>query len=178
MGVAVPSHALSHPGHYYAEAARCATIRRDRFRAGDVASSQSPALAHERTVNHTEQIVELYTKAYELFKKANHTRQAVAVAHAIAVAYSEAGNHELALKFIERIAKTYRAELWWPLLSSLVLRTAEAAKAQGDAAAGVKAAIELLALAYGSSPVAANSNEAARPQASNAASGTPPPGSR
>jgi len=66
----VPLNVLQHAGHYYHLAAVCAVARRDRFReaaraaeaageSGGAAVVPSPALAHERKVDHAEVIVEV-----------------------------------------------------------------------------------------------------------------------
>lgn len=79
----VPLNVLQHAGHYYHLAGVCAVARRDRFReavrAVDAAAAAaaadgvedgappvvaSPALAHERMVDHTEVVVEVHSSSF------------------------------------------------------------------------------------------------------------------
>lgn len=94
------SVALQHAGHYYYLAALCAIQRRDLFRQAELEGKEdpSPAFAHEKTVNHTEQILELFTKAYELFKRYRATRMGLLIAYQIAITHTQADNYAMALR--------------------------------------------------------------------------------
>ncbi|KZP28516.1 hypothetical protein FIBSPDRAFT_917686 [Athelia psychrophila] len=128
-----PAHALQHPGFYYYMAARCTEQRRERFLAVVPAEaahgSSAPGFINERKVDHLTIILELYTKSYELFKKyspvnsqnTNQGRLTLWIAYRIAETYYESGKYDMAVKFFERIAKTYRREKWsWMLRPLLV----------------------------------------------------------
>ena len=147
-----PDAILQHPGVYYYVAGLCAVRRRDCFReadalasealsppaagiddaaaSGGVAAKPSAALSHERSVTHAEQIVELFTKAYEHFKRHHATRMTLLLADSISAAHESSANWELCLRFDERIAKTYRRERWNNLLDGTLDRSAKAAAAQ------------------------------------------------
>lgn len=163
LNVATPATALAHPGHYYAMAAQCAVRRRDCFKqiavrsvspialvdvvqASDDSTTPSPALAHEQQVDHTEQIVELHTRAYEIFKRFKANRQALALALAISTVHSDAGHHDLALRFNERIQRTHRLEGWLDTLKPLLQSSLRSARALGNGPTAISCAAELLAL--------------------------------
>lgn len=150
-----PDAILQHPGVYYYVAGLCAVRRRDCFREADaiasealsppalgiddpavgssVAGKPSAALSHERSVNHAEQIAELFTKAYEHFKRHHATRMTLLLADSISAAHESSANWSLCLRFDERIARTYRREGWTNLLDGTLDRSAKAAAAQAHA---------------------------------------------
>ncbi|GJN91753.1 hypothetical protein Rhopal_004776-T1 [Rhodotorula paludigena] len=156
----VPLNVLQHAGHYYHLAAVCAVARRDTFRAaarrideaaageqgqaGDAATS-SPALAHERKVDHAEIIVELFTKAYEFFKAHRAKNMTFCIAAEIASAHLEAGKFDTALKFYDRIAKNYRRDGWRDVLDMILERSFRAALECQDWPSALRAGFELLA---------------------------------
>ncbi|KAG1830148.1 Gryzun, putative trafficking through golgi-domain-containing protein [Suillus variegatus] len=122
-----PSHALQHPGHYYYMAARCTEARRERFLANEAISqgtSAAPGYANEKKVDHLSLILELYTKSYEVFKKHSSTtsqgRLTLWIAYRIAHTYYESEKFDVAVRFFERIAKTYRREKWKHMLRPLL----------------------------------------------------------
>ncbi|KAF8070400.1 Foie gras liver health family 1-domain-containing protein [Lyophyllum atratum] len=153
-----PSHALQHPGFYYAMAAKCTEMRRERFLSAlELENSQkttisSPGFANEKKVDHLTIVLELYTKAYELFKKytvinpQNPTqgRLTLWIAYRIAHTYYESGKYDMAIRFFERIAKTYRREKWGPLLRPLLSTWYACARELGDTDLSVKLLVEML----------------------------------
>ncbi|KAF9460741.1 Gryzun, putative trafficking through golgi-domain-containing protein [Collybia nuda] len=153
-----PSHALQHPGFYYYMAAKCTEMRRTRFLAAlEAEQSQqstilSPGFANEKKVDHLTIILELYTKAYELFKKftkldlQNPTqgRLTLWIAYRIAQTYYDSGKFEMAIRFFERIAKTYRREKWGPLLRPLLSTWYSCAQQLGDVDLSVRLLVEML----------------------------------
>ncbi|KAI0090763.1 Gryzun, putative trafficking through golgi-domain-containing protein [Irpex rosettiformis] len=150
-----PTQALQHPGFYYFMAARCVENRRARFLAalenGGPNSTASPGFANENKVDHLTVILELYTRAYELFKKyspqsgANLGRQTLWIAYRIARTYYDSGKFDMAVKFFERIAKTYRRESWDAMLQPLLKTWYACAQQLGDMELGVQLLIEMLA---------------------------------
>ncbi|KAG6857740.1 hypothetical protein H0H87_004156 [Tephrocybe sp. NHM501043] len=127
-----PSHALQHPGFYYFMAAKCTETRRERFLAAlEIENSQkvpasSPGFSNEKKVDHLTIILEvrpfscmppslvvdfimlqLYTKAYELFKKhtvvdpqnLTQSRLTLWIAYRIALTYYESAKHDMAIRF-------------------------------------------------------------------------------
>ncbi|KAG8758578.1 hypothetical protein FRC14_007889 [Serendipita sp. 396] len=136
-----PSTVLQHPGYYYLQAARCTEERLRRFKTIEEAEaahpsplSQSPAFNNEKKVDHWELILELYSKAYEHFKRfaAGHTRLTFFVAVHIATTYHSSGKHDLAIKFLERIVKVYHKEQWGLVLKPLLGLWYESSKQLGD----------------------------------------------
>ncbi|KAI0827923.1 Gryzun, putative trafficking through golgi-domain-containing protein [Trametes gibbosa] len=154
-----PNQALQHPGFYYYMAARCTERRRERFLSaaeseGDSQQSNSPGFVNEKKVDHLAIVLELYTRAYELFKKwspqgvQNLGRLTLWIAYRIAQTYYESGKFDMAVRFFERIAKTYRKESWESLLHPLLSQWYACAQQLGDMELSVKLLIEMFA--YGS----------------------------
>lgn len=151
-----PNHALQHPGFYYYVAARCTEMRRTRFLAAlETEQSQkpvaiSPGFTNEKKVEHLAIINELYTKAYELFKKHSPAsnqgqgRLTLWIAYRIAQTYYEAGKFDMAVRFFERIAKTYRREKWNSMLQPLLGTWYACAQRLGDVELSIKLVIEML----------------------------------
>ncbi|KAJ7503038.1 Foie gras liver health family 1-domain-containing protein [Mycena galericulata] len=154
-----PSHALQHPGYYYYMAAKCTEARRERFLAtADAEASQkapstpSPGFANEKKVDHLIIILELYTKAYELFKKyapanthnQNQGRLTLWIAYRIGQTYYESGKFDMAVRFFERIAKSYRREKWGLLLRPLLATWYACAQRLGDVELSISLLVEML----------------------------------
>ncbi|EGN92744.1 hypothetical protein SERLA73DRAFT_98785 [Serpula lacrymans var. lacrymans S7.3] len=148
-----PSHALQHPGFYYYMAARCTEIRRERYLAveGSEATQQAsaaPGLVNEKKVDHLTIILELYTKSYELFKKygspSSQGRLTLWIAYRIAQTYYESNKFDMAVRFFERIAKTYRREKWGHMLHPLLSTWYACAQRLGDVELTVKLLLEML----------------------------------
>ncbi|KAF9012565.1 glutathione transferase omega-1 [Cyathus striatus] len=157
-----PSHALQHPGFYYYMAAKCTEFRRVRFSAALEAElshhpvTLSPGFTNEKKVDHLSLILELYTKAYELFKKyspigqdeqaQNQTqgRLTLWIAYRIADTYYDWGKFDMAVRFFERIAKTYRREKWDSMLRPLLSTWYSCAQQLGDVELSIKLLVEML----------------------------------
>ncbi|TFY76432.1 hypothetical protein EWM64_g7579, partial [Hericium alpestre] len=149
-----PSHALQHPGFYYYMAAQATEKRRARFLTMAKQQSQqiasSPGFANEQKVDHLTIILELYTKSYELFKKYSSPsgqgqgRLTLRIADRIAQTYSESGKFDMAVRFFERIARTYRREKWGSMLKPLLLTWYACAQQLGVMELSVKLLIEML----------------------------------
>ncbi|KAG8955611.1 hypothetical protein FRC04_007602 [Tulasnella sp. 424] len=103
-----PSHVLQHPGYFYYLSATCTLLRYERFltavqqeerQPGSL--SQSPGFVNEKKVEHHSVIIELFTKAYELFKRfrSGQSRQTFYIAYRIAETYHAAGNYESAIRW-------------------------------------------------------------------------------
>ncbi|KAF9980703.1 hypothetical protein BGZ75_008056 [Mortierella antarctica] len=110
-----PMLVLQHAGFFYHLAANCSVQRRLRFE-----------MADEATLT-----IELLTKSYEQFKKYKAGRMTLFLASEIAGTYYTAGKFEMALKFFERIGKTYRKEKWNLILTSILKWSVQCAKELG-----------------------------------------------
>ncbi|GAA5871782.1 hypothetical protein JCM3774_000298 [Rhodotorula dairenensis] len=152
----VPANILQHAGHYYHLAALCTIERRDRYRemararqeatvrdGAAAATHVNPAFAHEAKVEHGEIMIELFTKAYEYFKAHRAKNMTYMIAHQIALAHLEAGKPDLALKFLNRIIKSYRKDRYPVLLTSILECSFRAAKEAQDWEAVIRAGLEL-----------------------------------
>ncbi|KAJ3023675.1 hypothetical protein HKX48_001899 [Thoreauomyces humboldtii] len=92
------------------------------------AQSLEQALQKEDSVDHATFVIELLTKSYEQFKKQRAGRMTLFLASEIARVYEASGKHEMALKFYERIAKTYRKEHWPSVLKDVLRESKECAR--------------------------------------------------
>ncbi|KZT35207.1 hypothetical protein SISSUDRAFT_1064673 [Sistotremastrum suecicum HHB10207 ss-3] len=146
-----PATQLQHPGIYYYTAAECTLIRRQRF--VDATVQSGPSYANEQKVDHFNVALELYTKAYDLFKthsavdgtsQSKGTRLTFFVASKIAEVYCLKGENELAMKFLSRIARSYRSELFTPLLRKTLRIWLQASQSAGDVESGVKVLLEMI----------------------------------
>jgi hypothetical protein len=95
--------------------------------------SAAPGFANEKKVAHAALIVEvnddpamilmlqLFTKAYSLTKEqaVPQARLALFIAFRIAETYSSSGQWEMAMRFFDRIAKTYQRERWDPIVANI-----------------------------------------------------------
>ncbi|KAI0343684.1 hypothetical protein BDW22DRAFT_1328221 [Trametopsis cervina] len=150
-----PTQALQHPGFYYFMAARCTEYRRARFLTAleneGPNTASAPGFVNESKVDHLTIILELYTRSYELFKKyspssgTNLGRQTLWIAYRIARTYHDSGKFDMAVKFFERIAKTYRRENWDTMLRPLLTTWYACAQQLGDMELGVQLLVEMLA---------------------------------
>ncbi|KAF9809102.1 hypothetical protein IEO21_07571 [Rhodonia placenta] len=155
-----PTQALQHPGFYYYMAAKCTERRRERFLSALDAESKeeptttSPGFTNEKKVDHLALVLEtgsqLYTRSYELFKAFSpsntqgHSRLTLWIAYCIAQTYYESGKFDMAVRFFERIAKTYRREKWGSLLQPLLTAWYSCAQQMGDMELSVRLLFEML----------------------------------
>ncbi|KAJ1300005.1 hypothetical protein OPQ81_011839 [Rhizoctonia solani] len=148
-----PALVLQHPGFYYYIAAGCSRERLVRFKSVLEAEtrdpspvSATPAFANEKKIDHHSLIVELYTKAYETFKqqKAGQTRLTYYIAYRIAETHYESGKFDLAVKFFERIARTYRTERWTELLRPALALWYDCARQLADIELSLRVLAEML----------------------------------
>ncbi|KAL5512612.1 hypothetical protein ACEPAG_3265 [Sanghuangporus baumii] len=155
-----PSTALMHPGFYYYFAAECTEKRRTRFlrmledEASSQGTTQAPGFQTEKKVDHLASILELYTKAYEVFKKYSTTpattqnqiqgRFTLWIAYRIAQTYFESGKYEMSVRFFERITRTYGREKWGALLSPLLSTWYACSQQLGDVEMSVRLLVEMI----------------------------------
>ncbi|KAF9132227.1 hypothetical protein BGW39_000547 [Mortierella sp. 14UC] len=142
-----PMLVLHHAGYFYHQSANCSVQRRLRFEMAEEAypdSSVAPvptnsrpypptlqSMNAERAIDHLSLTIELLTKSYEQFKRHKASRMTLFLASEIAGTYYTAGKFEMALKFFERIGKTYRKEGWNLILTSILKWSIQCAKELG-----------------------------------------------
>ncbi|KAF9585264.1 hypothetical protein BGW38_003138 [Lunasporangiospora selenospora] len=155
-----PMLVLQHAGYFYHQAANSGVQRRLRFQMADEAFPDNaiapvmtadfpfpPSLQSmnaERAVDHLTLTIELLTKSYEQFKRYKAGRMTLYLASEIAGAYYSAGKFDMALKFFERIAKTYRKEKWNLVLTSILKWSIRCAEELGFWELVVEYLIEML----------------------------------
>ncbi|KAK9768173.1 hypothetical protein K7432_001417 [Basidiobolus ranarum] len=120
-----PGLVIQHAGFYYYSSAVCSMERRHWFldiseKMEKESNQENLDLNTEKKFDHTAIIIELLTKSYEQFKKYKNARMTLFLAAEIAKSYFDGGKYEMALKFFERIAKTYRKENWNTILASIL----------------------------------------------------------
>ncbi|KAI7905331.1 Gryzun, putative trafficking through golgi-domain-containing protein [Cokeromyces recurvatus] len=141
-----PGAILQHPGFYYHLAAMCCAERRRQFLEmdrSDTAANNS-LLQNERLVDHSSLTIELLTKSYEQFKRYRNGRMTLYLAAEIAGTYYETGKFDMAIKFFERIGKTYRKEKWNMVLTSILRWSLRCAKELGSWEKAVESLVELM----------------------------------
>ncbi|KAJ2998032.1 hypothetical protein HDV02_004943 [Globomyces sp. JEL0801] len=126
-----PMFTVQHPGYYYLCSARAAEERWKRFIRSTISQSDfflpndkltnhfNSLVTKDQAFDHGSLIIELLTKSYEQFKKYKCSRMTLYLASEIARVYQESNQFDMALKFYDRIAKTYRKESWYSLLSTI-----------------------------------------------------------
>lgn len=146
-----PGAILQHPGFYYHLAAMCCAERRRRYLELEKSESvnasnpeMSNLLASEKLVDHSSLTIELLTKSYEQFKRYRNGRMTLYLAAEIAGTYYETGKFEMAIKFFERIGKTYRKERWYMVLTSILRWSLRCAKELGSWEKAVECLVELM----------------------------------
>ncbi|TPX39922.1 hypothetical protein SeMB42_g06184 [Synchytrium endobioticum] len=112
------------------------------------------ALATERQVDHASLSIELLTKSYEQFKRQRAGRTTLFIASEIGRLYETSGKLELALRFYERIGRSYRKEGWPTVLSNVLRGQARCAKALNMWDMFVESSIELMSERMSSDPAA------------------------
>ena len=143
-----PGAILQHPGFYYHLAAMCCAERRRRFLEMEKANQDNAEMANmiatEKLVDHSSLTIELLTKSYEQFKRYRNGRMTLYLAAEIAGTYYETGKYDMAIKFFERIGKTYRKEKWHMVLTSILRWSLRCAKELGSWAKAVECLFELM----------------------------------
>lgn len=108
--------------------------------------STAPGFANEKKVDHPALIVELFTKAYSLLKEQDLSQDRVAlyVANRIAETYCESGQYDLAIRFFERIADTFKRNRWSPIVRQIRSLWYECAQKTGQVESAVTLLIEMM----------------------------------
>ncbi|KAJ3383004.1 hypothetical protein HDU84_003911 [Entophlyctis sp. JEL0112] len=160
LSTSVPSIVIQNAGYYYYLSASCSEERWARFRvleeflkAGSAVQSSNTARskveqasrAAERHFDHGTHTIDILTKSYEQFKRAKNGRMTLFLAAEIARIYEASGKSEMALKFFERIAKTYRKEKWnFAIVASILRHSVACARRLERWTSVVEALIELV----------------------------------
>ncbi|RCI01137.1 hypothetical protein CU098_002795 [Rhizopus stolonifer] len=139
-----PGAILQHPGFYYHLAAMCCAERRRRYLEKERADPTNAALQTEKAVDHSSLTIELLTKSYEQFKRYRNSRMTLYLAAEIAGTYYETGKFEMAIKFFERIGKTYRKEKWHMVLTSILRWSLRCAKELSSWSRAIECLVELM----------------------------------
>ena len=98
----------------------------------------------EKSVNHHAVTLELFTKAYEYFKKSKGQRTTLYLALEIAKLHESMGSHELAIQLLNHICNTYRKEKWSDLLKASLNNLLDAARKSGNWTVVLKTLFEMV----------------------------------
>ncbi|GJJ08598.1 hypothetical protein Clacol_002817 [Clathrus columnatus] len=120
-----PGSVVQHPGYFYYAAAVCTQRRLEQFTlASQSVNDALSSLVNESKVDHRMVMLELYTKSYEMFKKhtskQSQSRFTFHIAFRIASIYHDSGKYDMAVKFLERIVKSYQREQWNSILLAIL----------------------------------------------------------
>ncbi|TYJ56593.1 hypothetical protein B9479_002685 [Cryptococcus floricola] len=143
-----PSQTIQHPAIYYYTAACCTLKRQERFKEileieNDALSSEAgkasgyvsaaPGFANEKKVDHSALAIELFSKAYSLLKDlpTPSNRTALYIAYRIADTYHKTGQYEMAIRFFDRIASSFKKERWDEIVRDIRKVWYDCAKATG-----------------------------------------------
>ncbi|WVQ71632.1 hypothetical protein IAR50_001172 [Cryptococcus sp. DSM 104548] len=143
-----PNQIIQHPAVYYYTAACCTLKRQEKFKEileieNDALSSEAgkasgyvsaaPGFANEKKIDHSALVIELFSKAYSLLKDlpTPSNRTALYIAYRIAETYHKAGQYEMAIRFFDRIASSFKRERWDEIVRNIRKTWYECAKATG-----------------------------------------------
>ncbi|OWZ51735.1 hypothetical protein C351_03530 [Cryptococcus neoformans c8] len=162
-----PTQVLQHPAYYYYTAA-CGTLKRqERFKealdsendamgseaakSSGYVSSTAPGFANEKKVDHAALVIELFSKAYSLLKDlpSPSNRTALYIAYRIAETYNLSGQHEMAIRFFDRISHSFKNEKWTELVQGIRKMWYESAKAAGSVDGVGKLLLEMMCAGSG-----------------------------
>jgi len=101
-------------------------------------------LNSEKQVDYASLIIDILKKAYEQFKIQKNGRMTLYLARKIAKMYEEKNNYEIALKFYDRISKTYRNENWNVLLTDILKSIVKCSKETHSYQILIESLVELL----------------------------------
>ncbi|KAL6050118.1 Trafficking protein particle complex subunit 11, variant 2 [Balamuthia mandrillaris] len=102
------------------------------------------SLVQELRVDHASLIISLLTKAYTHYKRISSSRVMLQLASLMAHQYLASGKYQDAKDFFDHIAKNYRNEKWWQLLTFTLDSAAQCALQMGLTKDFVEYALELL----------------------------------
>ncbi|WRT67104.1 uncharacterized protein IL334_004070 [Kwoniella shivajii] len=156
-----PLQVLQQPAFYYYTAASCSIQRQLRYQEAleaenDALSSEAgstsgyvstaPGFANEKKVDHPALVIELFTKAYSLLKEQDHAqnRMALFVAFRIAEVYCQSGQHEMALRFFDRISLGFKRERWSPIVRQIRKLWYECAQQTGNVESAARLLVEMM----------------------------------
>lgn len=130
-------------------------------------SSTAPGFANEKKVDHAALVIEvcpakstylssialilthiaqLFSKAYSLLKDlpSPSNRTALYIAYRIAETYNFSGQHEMAIRFFDRISHSFKNEKWTELVQGIRKMWYESAKAAGSVDGVGKLLLEMM----------------------------------
>ncbi|TXT06086.1 hypothetical protein VHUM_03559 [Vanrija humicola] len=140
-------HVLHPPAFYFYNAACCTIERKQRFDdalsaerdSGSVALAAAPGFANEKNIDHAALIVENLLKD----EHQEASRLALYIAFRIAKTHCQAGEHELAMRYLNIISDKFAQEGWKPVLGEIRPIWYECAKQTGDVETAAKLLVDI-----------------------------------
>eukprot|EP00698_Gefionella_okellyi_P014306 TRINITY_DN3969_c0_g1_i2.p1 TRINITY_DN3969_c0_g1~~TRINITY_DN3969_c0_g1_i2.p1 ORF type:complete len:979 (-),score=179.17 TRINITY_DN3969_c0_g1_i2:1355-4198(-) len=93
---------------------------------------------------HSSYLMDLLSKAYDQYKRRNASKTLLYIASIMADEYFQAKEYAQALQFSSRIAKNYRRDKWWAILTSVLLLSRECALQLKQTGEFVEYSLELI----------------------------------
>ncbi|KAI9136413.1 Gryzun, putative trafficking through golgi-domain-containing protein [Paraphysoderma sedebokerense] len=149
-----PAKVIQHPGFWYYKAAKINAKRKEVWRQLEKAlptTTIPPFLTHviasAQSISSSVSAVtiELLSRAYEHFKTHKQPRMTLLIATEIADEHVENQNYDFALKFWERVGKSYRKEKWGSVVGLIDSKMRKVAKLKGMWTKWIEGAVEGLA---------------------------------
>ncbi|ORX82554.1 hypothetical protein BCR32DRAFT_267562 [Anaeromyces robustus] len=146
-----PNMFIQQAGFYYLLTSQCVEERWNCFKILQKESTERELSAEEKNLLNSESqidyasvIIDILKKAYEQFKNQKNGRMTLYLARNIAKMYEEKNNYEIALKFYDRISKTYRNENWNVLLTDILKLIVKCSKETHSYQILIESLVELL----------------------------------
>lgn len=146
-----PNMFIQQAGFYYILTSQCIEERWNCFKnlqnennIRSLSPLEKTLLNNESQVDYASLIIDILKKAYEQFKNQKNGRMTLYLARNIAKMYEEKNNYEIALKFYDRISKTYRNENWNALLTDILKSIVKCSKETHSYQILIESLVELL----------------------------------
>jgi len=146
-----PNMFIQQAGFYYILTSQCVEERWNCYKIlkkegteRELLEEEKNILNNEEQVDYASLIIDILKKAYEQFKNQKNGRMTLYLARNIAKMYEEKNNYEIALKFYDRISKTYRNENWSILLTDILKLMVKCSKETHSYQILIESLVELL----------------------------------
>jgi len=146
-----PNMFIQQAGYYYILTSQCVEERWNCYKIlqkegteRELTEQEKKVLNNESQFDYASLIIDILKKAYEQFKNQKNGRMTLYLARNIAKMYEEMNNYEIALKFYDRISKTYRNENWNVLLTDILKLIVKCSKETHSYQILIESLVELL----------------------------------
>jgi len=102
------------------------------------------ALTEEKGIDHSQLAIALLTRALEIFKREKASRMVLHIAAQMAVEHFNSKQFQVAKEYFDRIVRTYRVDMWYSILSSILRASSNCGSKLGASRDVVTNFLELL----------------------------------